>query len=399
MKAESPPAGGFWEVFLIFLRLGCTSFGGPVAHLGYFQAEFVERRKWLSGESYAELVAIAQSLPGPASSQVGYSIGLMRAGLRGGLAAWLGFTSPSAALMLAFAFGHSLFSSKGGGALLHGLQLVAVAVVAQAVLAMRQRLAPDAKRLAFAILAAAVVLLAPPFLSTVVAIAGGGIGGVLLLRVSGETMIELHGPVISRRAGSVAATLFVLLLIACVAIHGNQLNPLDLFANLFRVGAMVFGGGHVVLPLLDGSVVTKGWISQDAFLAGYGAAQALPGPLFSFAAYVGAAVKPIPHPLAAGLIALMAIFLPGLLLMTAVLPFWDGLRKRATMQSVLRGVNASVVGVLIAALYQPVWTSTVHSPMDFWIALAAFAALTAWRVAPWVVVVAVGSVCWIRGIF
>jgi len=217
--------------------------------------------------------------------------------------------------------------------------------------------------------------------------------------VSGETMIELHGPVISRRAGSVAATLFVLLLIACVAIHGNQLNPLDLFANLFRVGAMVFGGGHVVLPLLDGSVVTKGWISQDAFLAGYGAAQALPGPLFSFAAYVGAAVKPIPHPLAAGLIALMAIFLPGLLLMTAVLPFWDGLRKRVTMQSVLRGVNASVVGVLIAALYQPVWTSTVHSPMDFWIALAAFAALTAWRVAPWVVVVAVGSVCWIRGIF
>jgi len=270
MKAESRPAGGFWEVFLIFLRLGCTSFGGPVAHLGYFQAEFVERRKWLSGESYAELVAIAQSLPGPASSQVGYSIGLMHAGLRGGLAAWLGFTSPSAALMLAFAFGHSLFSSKGGAALLHGLQLVAVAVVAQAVLAMRQRLAPDAKRLAFAILAAAVVLLAPPFLSTVVAIAGGGIGGMLLLRASGETMVELHGPVISRRAGSVAATLFVLLLIVCVAIHGYQLNPVDLFANFFRVGALVFGGGHVVLPLLDGSVVAKGWISQDAFLAGYG---------------------------------------------------------------------------------------------------------------------------------
>ncbi|MBV8631896.1 MAG: chromate efflux transporter [Silvibacterium sp.] len=396
MRANPEKAGGFWEVFLIFLRLGCTSFGGPVAHLGYFQSEFVERRAWLSGESFAELVALAQSLPGPASSQVGFSIGLSRAGLPGGLAAWLGFTAPSAALMLAFAFGHSLFNGKGGAGLLHGLQLVAVAVVAQAVLAMQQRLAPDGRRLAFVIVAVAIVLFAPPFLSSIFAILAGALGGLLFLRLSTDYAAENPVKFVSRRTGSVAAAIFALLLIASLAIHGTELDPVNLFANLFRAGSLVFGGGHVVLPLLDGLVVAKGWISQRAFLAGYGAAQALPGPLFSFAAYVGAAVRPNSHPLAAGLIALIAIFLPGLLLMTAILPYWGSLRRRTGMQSALRGVNASVVGVLIAALYKPVWTSSVHSPPDFWIALSAFMLLTAWRVAPWVVVVSVGGVCWLR---
>jgi chromate transporter len=399
MRSNPGKAGGFWEVFLIFLRLGCTSFGGPVAHLGYFQSEFVERRAWLSAESFAELVALAQSLPGPASSQVGFSIGLSRAGLAGGFAAWLGFTCPSAVLMLAFAFGHSLLNGKGGVALLHGLQLVAVAVVAQAVLAMQQRLAPDRRRLVFAIVTVAVVLFAPPFVATIVAILAGAVGGLLFLRVSTGSMAEHPVTFISKRAGNVAASFFVLLLITSLAIHATELTPVNLFANFFRAGSLVFGGGHVVLPLLDGLVVAKGWISQQAFLAGYGAAQALPGPLFSFAAYAGAAAMPNSHSLAAGLIALIAIFLPGLLLMTAILPYWDVLRKRAGMQSALRGINASVVGVLIAALYRPVWTNSVRSPADFWIALAAFTLLTVWRVAPWIVVVSIGFVSWLRGVF
>ena len=389
------------EVFLIFLRLGCTSFGGPIAHLGYFQSEFVERRKWLGAESFAELVALAQSLPGPASSQVGFAIGLLRGGLTGGFAAWLGFTLPSAALMLAFAFGHSLFSGKGGAAFLHGLQLTAVAVVAQAVLAMQGRLAPDRTRLVFAILAVGIVLFGPPFVSTALAILLGAIGGLLVLRTSAESaagQLLTSISTLSRRTGTAAGALFAVLFAVCLAIRRSGLSALGLFANFFRAGSLVFGGGHVVLPLLDGLVVAKGWMQREVFLAGYGAAQALPGPLFSFAAYVGASVRPNAHPLAAGLIALVAIFLPGLLLMTAILPFWHGLRDRPIVQSALRGVNASVVGVLIAAFYQPVWTSTVHSSTDFWIALSAFAALTVWRLAPWMVVGAVGSICWILAV-
>ena len=384
------------EVFWIFLRLGCSSFGGPVAHLGYFESEFVERRRWLSAEDFAELMALAQSLPGPASSQVGYAIGVLRAGLPGGVAAWLGFTTPSAALMLAFAFGHALFRGEGGAAVLHGLQLVAVAVVAQAVLGMQRRLAPDRIRVAFAVIAAAVVFAGPRSVSTVLAILLGAVGGLLFLGRSSEVAGSQFLTAISKRMGAVAASLFVALLVVCLAIGRSGFTAASLFADFFRAGSLVFGGGHVVLPLLNGLVVAKGWISRETFLAGYGAAQALPGPLFSFAAYIGAAAKTNLHPLVAGLVALLAIFLPGLLLMTAILPFWQGLRARPLVQSALRGINASIVGVLIAALYQPVWTSSVHSATDFSIALCAFAALTMWEVAPWIVVIAAGFICWMR---
>lgn len=383
------------EVFAAFLRLGCTSFGGPVAHLGYFQSEFVERRQWLTAGSFAELVALAQSLPGPASSQVGFAIGLTRAGLPGGLAAWLGFTLPSAVLMLAFAFGHTLFSGKAGAAFLHGLQLVAVAVVANAVLAMQRRLAPDRTRLAFAVLAVPVVLFAAPSVSTPLAIVLGAIGGLLLLRRAPEHDPAQPPSTLTRRTAVIAAALFSALFVACLFFQQAALTARSLFAALFRAGALVFGGGHVVLPLLDGLIVARGWLSPQTFLAGYGAAQALPGPLFSFAAYVGAASRPTQHPLAFGLIALVALFLPGLLLIIAILPFWQALRRQTLVQSALRGVNAAVIGVLIAALYRPVWTSSVHSPADFSIALTAFAALTAFKVQPWIIVLASGLLCWL----
>jgi chromate transporter len=385
------------EIFRVFLRLGCTSFGGPVAHLGYFQREFVERRRWLTAEAYAELIAIAQSLPGPASSQVGFAVGLSRAGLPGGLAAWMGFTSPSAALMLAFAFGHELFRGRTGAALLHGLQLVAVAVVAQAVLAMQRRLAPDAVRLGLAAAAAVVVLFVPVFYGTLGAMALGVVSGLVLWR-KGEP-VEMHAVKIrvSRRAGVAAGLLFAGLLTLCVVLRNGPFSGRTLFANLFVAGALVFGGGHVVLPILDGLVVAEGWISRKLFLAGYGAAQALPGPLFSFGAFVGAAARPNPHPLLFGLVGLIAIFFPGLLLMTAVVPFWQRLREMQIVQAALRGVNACVVGILAAALYRPVATGAVHSWMDGMIVLAAFVLLTLWRIAPWVIVLAVCSVCVLWG--
>jgi chromate transporter len=300
--------------------------------------------------------------------------------------------------MLAFAFGHSLFSSNSGAAFLHGLQLVAVAVVAQAVLSMQQRLAPDRWRLSFAVLAAAVVLFGPPFISTACAILFGALGGLLFLRQPRENTVHHQLPLISQRIGAIAALLFASLFVVSLSIQAKDLTLLHLVASFFRAGSLVFGGGHVVLPLLDGLVVANGWLSQQSFLAGYGAAQALPGPLFSFAAYVGAAVRPNSYPLLSGLAALVALFLPGLLLVTAILPFWSTLRTQSFVQSALRGVNASVVGVLIAALYQPVWISTVHSSADFWIALAAFAALTKWHLAPWIIVAAVGTICWLLAV-
>ncbi len=400
----SDAAGSAREVLWAFLRLGCVSFGGPIAHLGYFHAEFVERRRWCSEEDYAEIVALAQSLPGPASSQVGFALGLRRAGWMGGLAAWAGFTLPSALLMLAFALAHTRITGKLGLGAVHGLQLVAVAVVAQAILAMRKKLAPDALRMALALLAAAMVYFSG---QTVLAIAAGALLGALLpqkmqsvqppLPASAELTPSLAAG-LSRRAGLAAGAVFCALLlllpIAASFSRAHTAGQSIAVANaFFRSGALVFGGGHVVLPLLERAVVARGWVDQADFLSGYGAAQAVPGPLFTFAAYLGAVIRPTPSPVAFATLALAALFLPGLLLIAALLPFWNGLRRQRWMQSCLAGVNAAVVGILLAAFLRPVWSSAVHSPFDLVLALAALALLVRYKLPPWVVVVSVAALC------
>lgn len=379
------------EVFFAFLRLGCMSFGGPIAHLGYFRDAFVERRKWLTEASYAELIALAQSMPGPASSQVGFAIGLLRAGWLGGLAAWTGFTLPSAALMLAFAYGYGHPQGRVAAAALHGLQLVAVAVVAQAVLRMQRTLAPDIMRLSIALLGAVIALFAPPAYATMFAIVAGALAGLVLLRreeAGTESSLQL-AVTISRRGSTAAAIVFVALLASALLLSVSRTIFLAVLASLYRTGALVFGGGHVVLPLLDAAIVRRGWLAQPAFLAGYGAAQALPGPLFSIAAYVGAAVRPNAHPLLLGICSLVALFSPGLLLMACVLPFWETLRRRMLVRTLLGGINASVVGVLAAALYRPLITTAVHGLADAVIALAAFVLLARFKVQPWIIVLGV----------
>jgi chromate transporter len=389
------------EVFVAFLRLGCISFGGPIAHLGYFRDAFVERRKWLTEASYAEVIALAQSMPGPASSQVGFAIGLLRAGWLGGLAAWTGFTLPSAALMLAFAYGYGHEPGRVAAAALHGLQLVAVAVVAQAVLRMQRTLAPDVPRLAIALVDSVIALFAPPAYATASAIVAGAIAGLVLLRrqtpvTGGEPLPEItiwettvSQTTVSRRGSVAAATAFVVLLVSALLLSRSRTIFIAVLASLYRTGALVFGGGHVVLPLLDAAIVQRGWLAQPLFLAGYGAAQALPGPLFSIAAYVGAAARPNPHPLLLGLCSLLALFSPGLLLMAAVLPFWETLRRRMLVRSLLGGINASVVGVLAAALYRPLITTAVHGIADAVIACVAFVLLVRFKVQPWIIVLGV----------
>ena len=383
------PTGGrrAAEIFLVFLRLGCTSFGGPIAHLGYFRREIVERRRWCNERAFGEIVGIAQSLPGPASSQVGFALGIVRGGWVGGIAAWLGFTLPSAVLMVAFAYGHGLLNDSADGRLLHGLQLVAVAVVAQAVVAMQRTLAPDRLRLGFAAVALAIMFSIAPQIATLTAICLGGVAGLVFLR-SGEPGVDDDSVIpLSRTAGVVAASLFLfLLLLVPILVYVSGFYGLDVFSSFYRSGALVFGGGHVVLPLLENAVVARGWVTQQTFLAGYGAAQALPGPLFTFAAFLGASVRPSSNPVFYGLLGLVGIFAPGLLAMAAVLPFWSVLREREGVRAALRGVNASVVGVLMAALIRPLWTSTIHKPSDFVIALAAFMLLVILRWRPWVVV-------------
>jgi chromate transporter len=385
--------GSAAEVFLVFLRLGCTSFGGPVAHLSYFQKELVERREWCSEATLGEIIGIAQSLPGPASSQTGFALGILRAGWKGGWAAFVAFTLPSALIMLGFAYGHSLFSEGAGSMVLHGLEIVAVAVVAQAVLAMRRSLAPDRMRITMAIAAAAVSLLADARFSTLVVMAAGAAAGLCLFRHEETPTIASIAPPISKTSGAIAAAAFaVLLLLLPVLCRAFTIPGLDVFSAFYRSGALVFGGGHVVLPLLENAVVARGWVSQQSFLSGYGAAQALPGPLFSFAAYLGAVVRPTPSPLLYGLLGLIGIFAPGLLAMAAVLPWWGMLRTNRPTQAALRGVNASVVGVLIAAFYRPVWVNTIHTAADFCLALSAFALLAIWKVQPWVVVLAIAAI-------
>ncbi|KQP37755.1 chromate efflux transporter [Methylobacterium sp. Leaf106] len=381
--------GSVREVFLAFLKLGLTAFGGPIAHLGYFRAEFVHRRRWLDEAAYADLVALCQFLPGPASSQVGFSLGVMRGrGLAGGLAAWAAFTLPSALLLVAFAYGADALGGPVGSGIVHGLKLVAVAVVAQAVWGMGRTLAPDATRAAIAFAALALTTVLAGSTGQVAGIGLGAVAGLAVCRrASGAACGHLGIPV-SRRAGAVALLLFGLFL-AVPPFLARSLSSqgLALFDAFYRSGALVFGGGHVMLPLLRTALVETGWIGPDAFLAGYGAAQAVPGPLFTFAAYLGAALGPQPNGLAGAAIALVAVFLPGLLLVYGALPFWDAVRERPLAQAAMRGANAAVVGILAAALYDPLWTGAVLGPRDFAVAAGAFLLLTIAAAPPWIVVV------------
>jgi len=377
------------EVLRIFLRLGSTSFGGPIAHFGYFREEFVVRRRWLDDAAYTDLVALCQFLPGPASSQVGFSIGLMRAGYAGALAAWAGFTLPSAVALVSFAYGAAALSGPIGIGLIHGLKLVAVSIVAQAVAGMARTLCPDLVRASIAAAAALVILSGNSSIAQIAVIVVGGLIGLWLCPDGASVPAEppVGAIPVSRRAGMISLAAFGLLLIGLPAAQRLGGGPgVALFGAFYRSGALVFGGGHVVLPLLRDAFVTPGWVSDGTFLAGYAAAQAIPGPLFSFAAFLGAVVQPSPHGLAGAGLGLIAIFLPGMLILVGTLPFWSALRARRRARAAMRGINAAVVGLLAAALYNPVWTSSVENAVDLGVALLGFVLLSVWRTsALWVV--------------
>ena len=376
------------EVLLVALRLGLTSFGGPVAHIGYFREEYVARRGWLSEERFAELVALCQFLPGPASSQLGIAIGTGRAGYLGGFLAWLGFTLPSAAALAAFAYGVHEFGGDGGG-WLDGLKIAAVAVVAFALWGMGRTLTPDRPRITIAVVAAAALLLTGGVAAQVLVIVGGGVLGLVLLKPP-ET--QAGGPSTGSgrtgiRVGAVALVVFALALAALPAfVRVSDSEPLAVADSFYRSGSLVFGGGHVVLPLLEAEVVPNELVSNDEFLAGYGAAQAVPGPLFTFSAYLGTAMGILEPWWLGGLLALAAIFVPSFLLVWGVLPFWERLRGFAPVRRGLLGVNAAVVGILLAALYDPVWTSAIKAPEDFALGAVAFVLLAFWKTPPWLVV-------------
>jgi chromate transporter len=388
-STETPKERGtVGEVFATFLRLGLTSFGGPVAHLGYYRQELVIRRRWLDEATFADLVALCQFLPGPASSQVGFSLGVLRGnGLLGGFAAWLAFTLPSAVIMFAFALGAGHFTGPVAEGFLHGLKLVAVAVVAQAIWGMAQSLTPDRPRAGIALAALLVAVLFAGSLAQILAIALGAALGLWLCRGEATAVSgRLNFPV-TQLSGGIALCLFaMLLLLTPLVAAATGSHALAMFDAFYRSGALVFGGGHVVLPLLQAEVVTPGWVSNETFLAGYGLAQAVPGPLFTFAAYLGAVMNAPPNGLAGAVIALVALLLPGIVLVYGMLPFWDAIRTRPAAQAAMRGTNAAVVGILGAALYNPVWTSAVTTPRDFALALLGFLLLTVWKIPSWVVV-------------
>lgn len=384
------PRGSLLEILGVATRLGLTSFGGPIAHIGYFRDEYVVKRRWLDDKSFADLVALCQFLPGAASSKLGMSIGILRGGPLGGLVAWLGFTLPSAIALAIAALVLGQVSDQTLD-LLHGLKVVAVAVIAQAVWGMARNLAPDRTRATIALLSAAAVLVLPIQAGQLVVIAVAGLAGWWLLRSpDGDSGPGLHVPV--PRWFGISCWVLLVGLLAGLPLARTLVSSqaLALFDGVFRSGSLVFGGGHVVLPLLQAEAVAPGWVSEDQFLAGYGLAQAVPGPLFTFGAYLGAAMQPQPNGVLGAGIALIAIFLPSILLTYGALPFWGVLRTRPTTQAVLRGVNAGVVGILLAALYNPVWTSAIGDPADFVIALCSLGLLTIWRCPPWVVVVLAG---------
>lgn len=375
-----------FEILVVAFKLGCTSFGGPTAHLGYFHNEYVERRRWMDERSYADLVALAQFLPGPASSQVGIGIGILRAGWFGGVAAWIGFTMPSVILLVIFALlmkGYDI----GNTGWIHGLKMVAVAIVAQAVLSMGQKLTPDRSRATLAIIAAAITILWQTAASQIlILLAAGGIGFFLYRKTQDAVSSPSVTVPISRRSGIICLAIFLVLLAGLPVVRqivgGN--GWLELFESFYRSGSLVFGGGHVVLPLLEREVVPTGWMSKADFLAGYGATQAVPGPLFTIAAYLGAMISGVKG----AFVATGAIFLPAFLLMAGVLPFWSTLRQNRKVQGALIGVNAAVVGILLAALYNPLWITAVQQPKDFVLALVLFGMLVYWKLPPWLVVLA-----------
>jgi chromate transporter len=378
------------EVLGIFLKLGLTSFGGPVAHIGYFREEFVVRRGWLDDATFSDLVALCQFLPGPASSQVGFCIGLIRAGCLGALAAWTGFTLPSAIALLLFAYGATALGGHVGLGLLHGLKLVAVAIVSQAVWGMVRTLCPDRRRATIAVAAALIVLFSSSAGSQIAAILAGAIAGLWVCRTPSPASTGAVVVPVSRSVGMASLVSFALLLVGLPLLRGS-IPGVALFDAFYRSGALVFGGGHVVLPLLRSAFVVPGWVSDDTFLAGYGAAQAIPGPLFTFAAYLGAVAGPSPHGMTGAALGLIGIFLPGMLILIGTLPFWEAFRSRAGAQAAMRGINAAVVGILGGALYDPVWTSSVKTTRDFGVVLVGFVLLIVWRAPPLLVVV-IGAV-------
>nr|WP_082112365.1 chromate transporter [Paenibacillus sp. DMB20] len=373
------------EVWWTALKLGATSFGGPVAHLGYFHDTYVKRKKWMDERTYAELVALCQFLPGPASSQVGIGIGIRRAGMIGGLVAWLGFTLPSVLLLIAFAYILRGVDASAQG-FVQGLKLVAVAVVAQAVLGMGNKLASGRVRAGMAVGCMALVLLWQTPWVQAASIAASGMAGWLLFREEKETPAIEDKPLIGRRTGFACLALFAVLLAGLPLLtEWTGGNPwISLIDSFYRTGSLVFGGGHVVLPLLETETVAKGWISHEDFVAGYGATQAVPGPLFTFAAYLGVLIQGIPG----AVLAILAIFLPGFLLVAGAMPFWSGLTGNKALQGAIAGMNAAVVGILFAALYDPIWTSSVHTPLDFALAAVLFVMLAIWKLPPWAVVLA-----------
>jgi chromate transporter len=388
--AAAPADANYLEIFLIFLRLGLTSFGGPIAHLGYFRQEFVERRKWISEQVFADLVALCNFLPGPTSSQVSYSIGMTRGGIPGALCSWGAFTLPSAIIMLLAAYGVRWAGGPENASWLHGLKIVAVAVVAQAVWSMATRLCTDRTRITFAFVAAVIVLLANNSWVQVLTIAAGALAGWKLIRTDAPAEKPEVFTRLPNRAQSITALAifaFCLLLVPLLA-AGKPDGWLALFDSFYRTGSLVFGGGHVVLPLLQSEVVPRGWEDNNAFLAGYGIAQALPGPIFSFAAYLGAAKTGSPSGWLAGLWCVFAILLPPMLLVTGLIPLWSRLRTSVTAQSLLAGANATVVGILLAALYQPIWLSAIDSAKSLALALLLFLSLQIWKVTPWILVLA-----------
>ncbi|MED4600078.1 chromate transporter [Paenibacillus validus] len=371
------------EVLAVSTKLGLTSFGGPIAHLGYFHDEYIRRRKWMDERSYADLVALCQFLPGPASSQVGIGIGVIRAGLLGGLTAWLGFTLPSVIALVLFAFLLQGFDIESAG-WIHGLKIVAVAIVAQAVLGMGQKLTPDRNRATIAIIAASATLLWQTAFSQFLLIVVAGIAGLMLYRKTAIPEAPNLSVPISRSFAVICLSLFFGLLIALPLLRQfGVADWLSLFDSFYRAGSLVFGGGHVVLPLLEREVVPTGWISEADFLAGYGAAQAVPGPLFTFAGYLGAMINGVKG----AMIATAAIFLPAFLLIIGALPFWNSLRKSPKVQGALIGINAAVVGILLAALYNPLWTTAILAPADFALVSTLFLMLVFWKIPPWVVVI------------
>ncbi len=384
MASRTHP-GSASEVLLVALRLGLTSFGGPIAHIGYFRREYVVRRGWLDERAFADLVALCQFLPGPASSQLGFAIGTRRAGIAGGLAAWAGFTAPAAIIMIALGLVASTEDLSGAG-WVHGLKLAAVAVVAQAVLLMARSLAPDGRRRLIAVVAAVVSLAVSTPFTQVAIIAAGALVGRFWLPAAAAPPHVHEPPTIGRTAGAVALVAFVALLVGLPALRGIAGQPVAIVDSFYRSGALVFGGGHVVLPLLHANVVDPGWVSDGAFVAGYGAAQAVPGPLFTFAGYLGTVSSLAPNGVTGGLLALVAIFLPSFLLVLGTLPFWDGLRTSAGFRRALLGTNAAVVGILAAALYTPIWTSAVTGIVDVAVVAMGLALLLTGRVPPIVVV-------------